>query len=262
MSKTPNAWIVATSNKGRKPIKLNNKIYLNNNEEFSIELFNPDKVNYMAKIKLNGILLSESGIVIKPGQRIFLDCDYGMDSKPKFIFKTYSVEDNSETSEAISNNGLVEVIFYKELVLTNMFNSLINSNLPIKRDIFYNNVKGGLKRSMKSIESNITNNSLLNDYYKNIESSLSDLENSFNELKSVETGRVEKGDKSDMNFKSINMDFNNFPSNTIIYTLLPESRRPIEESDLPKSKFNFCPHCGTKLLNIGKFCHNCGEPLN
>jgi hypothetical protein len=41
------------------------------NQEFAIELFNPSKK--IAKISLNGDYISQGGLVLKPGQRVFLD---------------------------------------------------------------------------------------------------------------------------------------------------------------------------------------------
>lgn len=58
----------------------------------------------------------KSGLVIKPGQRVYLDCF--IDDKKKFIFNTYEIENTSESIEATSKNGLLEVFFYKEDVVT------------------------------------------------------------------------------------------------------------------------------------------------
>ena len=64
----PGAWIVNPKDKGRKPIKSGN-IYLENNEEFSIEIFNPLKECVLADIRLNNQSISKTGLVNKPGQR-------------------------------------------------------------------------------------------------------------------------------------------------------------------------------------------------
>lgn len=107
----PGAWIVNPKDKGRKSIKSGN-IYLDNEEEFQIELHNPLKECVLADIRLNGQSISKSGLVLKPGQRVYLDCF--IDDKKKFIFQTYEVENTQESKDAIGNNGLMEVFFYKE----------------------------------------------------------------------------------------------------------------------------------------------------
>jgi hypothetical protein len=111
----PNAWIVSPKDKGRKSIK-KGKVFLNNGDEFEIELFNPLTECVLADIKLNGQSISKTGLVIKPGQRFYLDCF--VDDKKKFIFNTYEIETNLETIQATKNNGLLEVFFYKEDVIT------------------------------------------------------------------------------------------------------------------------------------------------
>ena len=104
----PGAWIVNPKDRGRKSIK-NGKVYLDDNTEFLIEIHNPLKECILSDIRLNGQSISKTGLVIKPGQRIYLDCF--VDDKKKFIFKTYEVENTSESKEAIEKNGLFEICF-------------------------------------------------------------------------------------------------------------------------------------------------------
>lgn len=111
---TPSAWVVNSNDRGRKSIK-SGKVYLNDKEEFQIELFNPLQDCVLADIKLNGKSISKSGLVLNPGQRFYLDCF--LDDRKKFIFSTYEVEDTDEVSNAIAKNGLLEVYFYKESVV-------------------------------------------------------------------------------------------------------------------------------------------------
>lgn len=116
----PGAWICTNDpslnhlNHGRKSI-LHNKIYLKDFEEFEIELYNPLTENVLAVIYLDGKPISKSGIVVRAGQRFYLDCFY--DDKKKFVFRTYDVENTSQNQEAISKNGLFEVQFFKEKIL-------------------------------------------------------------------------------------------------------------------------------------------------
>jgi len=111
----PTAWIVSPKDRGRKSIK-GGKVFLNDGDDFEIELFNPLAVSVLADIKLNGQSISKTGLVIKPGQRVYLDCF--IDDRKKFKFSTYEIEANLESINATQNNGLLEVFFYKEDVIT------------------------------------------------------------------------------------------------------------------------------------------------
>lgn len=119
---TPSAWIVTNnrkdksqpSDKGRKSVK-NGKVYLDDGQEFEIELHNPLTECVLCDIKLNGQSISKNGLVLRPGQRFYLDCF--IDDKKKFIFSTYEVENTLEASDSIVKNGLLEVFFYKEDVV-------------------------------------------------------------------------------------------------------------------------------------------------
>lgn len=117
----PGAWICTNDstlnypNHGRRAVQ-HNKIYLKDGEEFEIELFNPMPDNVLAVISLDGKPISKTGLVLRAGQRVYLDCFY--DDKKKFLFRTYSVDNSSaEVQSAIAKNGLVEIQFYKEKIL-------------------------------------------------------------------------------------------------------------------------------------------------
>ena len=104
-------------NKSR--VKLYNKqgdlptYYLQKGQEFQIELFNPTTDTVLSKITLNGNVISQGGLVLNPGQRVFLD--RYLDVAKKFLFDTYEVANTEEVKEAIVNNGDFKVEFYREL---------------------------------------------------------------------------------------------------------------------------------------------------
>ncbi len=112
--KLPHAWVVSPKDKGRKKIYNDNKIYLTNGDEFEIELYNPTPKNVLALISLDGKPISKSGIVVRAGERWYLDCFY--DDQKKFVFETYNVEDTDEAKDAISKNGMLEIFFYEESI--------------------------------------------------------------------------------------------------------------------------------------------------
>jgi outer membrane lipoprotein-sorting protein len=65
-------------------------VYLKDGSEFEIELYNPTKKTVLSKIKFNGEFISGSGIVLQPGEMIFLE--RYLDKPNKFKFETYKVQ--------------------------------------------------------------------------------------------------------------------------------------------------------------------------
>jgi hypothetical protein len=118
----PCAWICTNnqkdpnkpSDRGRKKIN-DGKIYLDDSQNFEIEIHNPLTDNVLATININGKPFSKTGLVIKPGQRVYLDCF--PDDRKKFVFSTYEVENTDHSKKAIIKNGTIEVFFFKESVV-------------------------------------------------------------------------------------------------------------------------------------------------
>jgi hypothetical protein len=244
----PGAWIVSTKDRGRKSIK-KGKVYLEDNSEFEIELFNPLKDCVLADIKLNGNSISKNGLVIKPGQRVYLDCF--IDDKKKFVFKTYKVESNLEALEAIEKNGLLEVFFYKEDVVNldnwkNRFDKIIvekwypyrpynpYNTYPYYPNIWYstNDVIGTTSNL------NNLNNLTTSTYYSSTNVDLSNVSNTSSKMSpinsSIETGRIERGELSKQKFTEVDIDFENHYIASTIIQILPESVKPTEVKDLKK----------------------------
>lgn len=98
--------------------------YLTKGTEFTIELFNPTQETILAKITLDNKALSQGGLVIKPGERIFLD--RYLDVAKKFLFDTYEVSDSAEVQKAIEKNGDFKVQFFKERKFQNNYITLGN----------------------------------------------------------------------------------------------------------------------------------------
>jgi len=286
----PSAWIVNSKDRGRKKIYLNNKVYLDNNQEFIIELFNPLQDSVLAEIKINGKKVSENGLILRPGQRFYLDCF--LDDKKKFLFKTYDVENSTEALNAVANNGFVEVSFFKErttpkfiansytyvnlnsnpnitwtvdntIIPTNGGNITFGTNpLITTSQVSINNMSLGSSNCFYT--SNISNTSNTIRSYSNTseQSKSSDILRSKSKNKTLsdttETGRIEKGDKSQQKFEAIEMDFEAYCVSKVSYQLLPNSKKPVETSELKK---NFCSDCGNKLKGTEKFCPSCGTRI-
>ena len=247
----PSAWIVTPNDKGRKSIK-NGKCFLENNETFEIELFNPLTVSVLADIKLNGQSISKTGLVVKPGQRVYLDCF--IDDKKKFVFSTYEIENGLESLNATANNGVLEVFFYKEDVITldnwqRKFDRIIvEKHYPYNPYPWYNpytvyygttigtggygtkNLTNGVIGTTTNSNDYYSSNNLVNCSYtsdSNVSYGGTTVNNLFS-VNNIETGRVEKGEKSKQKFTEVDMDFEkNYISSTIIQ-ILPESRKPAE----------------------------------
>ena len=116
--------------------------YLVSGTEFSIELSNPTTSVVLAKIILNGKYISQGGLVLNPGQRVFLD--RYLDVAKKFLFDTYDVANTAEMKKAIEDNGDFKVEFYKEQVI-NPFNGYYNGNITLLNtpyNGYYNNHSG------------------------------------------------------------------------------------------------------------------------
>lgn len=86
--------------------------YLQKGQEFAIELFNPTSDVVLAKVFLNNKPISQGGLVLNPGQRVFLE--RYLDVAKKFLFDTYEVSNSAEVQKAIQDNGDFKVEFYKE----------------------------------------------------------------------------------------------------------------------------------------------------
>jgi hypothetical protein len=254
--KAPSAWVVAPKDRGRKSVKFDTKsdtetkgkVYLNDCEEFQIELHNPLTECTLADIKLNGNSISKGGLVLRPGERFYLDCF--IDDKKKFIFSTYEVDDTEETMESITKNGLLEVFFYKESAKSidrSRLNRVIVERhyYPYQTNPYwqttpwyttpniYCNTGNIVGTTFTNTGSNTTYSSnSVNLTSLNLTSGSFDSRTTPINSTSIETGRIEKGDKSDQKFDEVDMDFDNFYISSTVLELLPESRRPIETKEL------------------------------
>jgi len=251
----PGAWIVSPKDRGRKQIK-SGKVFLKDGDEFEIELFNPLTVSVLADIKLNGQSISKTGLVVKPGQRVYLDCF--IDDRKKFKFSTYEIENSEEAIEATQNNGLLEVFFYKEDVITldnwkSRFDRIIVEKwypayyptYPYYRPtIWYGTTSpyyggtittngSGLIGSTTTTNAYYSSNNAVNcSYTSNVDLSNVNIGGSLSgnstPVNSIETGRVEKGEVSKQKFTEVDMEFEKHYIASTIIQILPESRKPAE----------------------------------
>lgn len=230
-----------------------NSVYFKDGQRFEIELFNPNTIPYLAKININGKPISTSGIVLKPGQRVYLE--RFIDSNNKFVFETYEIEKSNESINAVINNGLVDISFYPEQTISGYFSSYntFTTNSPVS---YYTNtgVYGNVGAQGISGTDGI---SFGGTTTSNFSCSVSDISlESKSRSKSIETGRVEKGESSNQDLNQTTGNFSPFPTSSISYRLTPESEKPVEIEKLR----NYCTGCGNRIKkDTWKFCPTCGE---
>lgn len=266
--------------------------YLQKGQEFQIELFNPTTDDILAKISLNGKIISQGGLVLRPGQRVFLE--RFIDKNSKFLFDTYEVSNSDEVKEAIRNNGDFRVQFFRaqqtqqlnyspQLIMGGSFgggittydsnpftlNSLGTSNGYVGSTTTNVNANANL-----SYTSSVASNAFLsNSSYTT--ATLGDVtfsSASYDTLapiakpsrgilrsaksKTIETGRVEEGSKSDQTLTTVDKNFQSYAFHTVAYKMLPISQKLVSSEDLNVKKY--CTNCGAKLGKTDKFCSNCG----
>ncbi len=276
----PSAFIT----KNRQRIRqYNDTVYLKNGDEFEIEIHNPLQTTVLAKIKINGKSISNTGLIVKPGARVFLERYF--DNPRKFKFETYEVTGSQENLKAIELNGLLDVEFFLEEEISPTFTYVppvysqpiwYNYNTPwdtpICGNVSFTTANTGAHGGgicSTTITGGINYNATGGDEIKvkafnqsgDLSRGSSDGPNlrRLTRTKSVETGRVESGSHSNQSFTMENRRFNRYYFNRISWKLLPESVKPYEVKDIK----SYCPSCGTKVKKSShKFCYNCGGQLN
>ena len=260
-----------TKRKSRLKVYGGVNVYMNDGESFEIELHNPKTKLILAKIKLNGNYISDGGIVIKPGQRVFLE--RFLDSNNKFVFSTYEVKNTRSNGDAIAFNGNVEVEFYDEQEIRHNFlhlngRNLYNSGLIYGRSsgdyipqfgttisttggVGYNTTTTTYNTSNATYTSSVTTDSL-GDFEPS-----SMLRSKPVKKGNIETGRIEKGESSKQKFETVSEQFNPYICHKVVYKILPTGTKNIEVDEIR----NYCPECGKKQKKEHKFCPSCGTKL-
>lgn len=243
-TKRPEAFIT----KGKKRIKqFDGQVYLSDGDEYEIELFNPTQEVVLAKIKIDGDYIAGGGIVLRRGERVFLE--RFLDSPNRFKFSTYVVNgNNTEVQDAIKNNGYVEIEFYDEykptwnsgFLTTGTNIHTINGN-PITFT-----TTSGTTSTNTFYNASLTANTFAGPNIRNLSNK-------------VETGTTEKGGSSEQAFQHTNKTFNSFSFWNVAWQILPTSQKQYTADEVgvnycgecgakrKKSSFKFCPHCGNKF---------------
>lgn len=266
-------------------------VYLNDGTEFQIYLKNPFQNHLGIKIYVNNKSIGNM-LVLRPGQSFWLDRFVNENSK--FLFSTYQVEDTNEMRYATSQNGKVKIEFFHEREqvhfepcvftysggsgndwLNGYGNSISSSGVKRYNDIdthtcYYNSTvttgDAGDKSyhltassaiSLDSAASTITASSATRSLSK--KSIDKQANKAVDHNLSLETGRVEKGGRSNQEFETCDIDFEYYPFQTENILILPNSRKQVRTEDVRRK---YCSQCGKKVSPKDKFCSNCGAKLD
>lgn len=290
-----NNWPTAHITVNRNRLRLyDSNVYLKSGSTFEIELWNPKTTKVLVKIMINGVNVSSGGIVVNPGQRVYLERFLDVDRK--FLFKTYEIENSVEAVEAAQLNGLVKIEFFDEQVVYPGCNTstwiygagtiTISPSQPFYQNDYYfgytntGGVDQAIGSTLNNANSSFTSNPDVNCYMNNASLSCSnnitqdslnfydsfspDLEQAHAprtrsklSKSSLETGRVEQGGKSDQQLIDTYGSFNSRACNTYSYRILPENTKPIEVGEVRRK----CPTCGAKVKSHWKACPICSTKL-
>ena len=268
--------------KGRQRVKQhdNNVIYLKNGDEFEIELFNPTSNKVLTKITVNGNSIgSGEGIVVRPGERVFLE--RYLDDAKKFLFQTYEVDaKDPNVQNAIKLNGIVDIEFYDEYkepyVVTypavyhyhHYYHPYHPQYYPPTWTYYSTGNTGGSFSTTGTAYANSTSFTSGNQSQSISKSNetqdaatfycnTGDLSlKSESKPETKETGRIEKGSVSDQSFMYDSTSFNYYCNWKYTWKILPDSQKVFVKEDLKV----FCTSCGMKRKKINHvFCPNCGN---
>jgi hypothetical protein len=273
-TESPQAWVAIKRNRQKNYNgQGKSQVYLKDGQEFQIELFNPTQTRYLVKFKINGNYSSDRGLILNPGQRYFLD--RFIDEDRKLAFSTYEIEDSKAAKKAIEKNGLLEVEFYSETFLhgniisyPKIYNTP-NWSQPIwttnPSTFWYGTSNGISNNSGGSSTITLAGSTINNISYTSgavncgtTYTSTSNYSSVVNDA-SIETGRVEKGEKSDQLFEQGYGTFGSWASYVTTVQIIPLSQKPAEAQEIR----SYCTGCGSRIKKqTWKFCPNCGTENN
>lgn len=255
-------------------------VYLNDGTEFQIYLKNPYQNHLGIKIYVNNKSIGNM-LVLRPGQSFWLD--RFINENNKFLFSTYKVEDTNEMRYAINNNGKVKVEFFHEKennydpnIFVKKYNSDGNKWLNYNyygtsvgetrlcNDVntcYYNNISIPCSSAIDCSSAYTITTNTANSVTRGLSRQSIDknVNSKVDHNPSLETGRVEKGGRSDQEFDVCDIDFDYYPFQIENILILPNSRKQIRVED---TRRKYCSQCGKKVSPKDKFCSNCGVKLN
>ena len=258
-------------------------VYMHDGTEFQIQIFNLYSYTIGVSFKFNSNSKSSQLLVLRPGERVWLD--RYLNNESRLLFSTYKVGNSEEVKNAIKDNGNLQIKFYKEKennywnnrIYTNQsiidttepyrhinawysnnancFNNELNTLRASSSINFYNNTNAVLNVGENTTGATSTANcvatsAITDTYVKSMPTSATVRSN-----KSIETGRIEEGSHSNQRFDNVYKDFEIWPFKIEYIKILPFSQKQVNINDISK---RYCYNCGRKLNQKYKFCPFCG----
>ena len=249
-------------------------VYMQNGDQFQIQLFNPETYTIGAKVVIEGDDIGGI-VVLRPGERVWLERYVGQHRK--FKFSTYEIDGSDKDAvNAIRNNGTVKVEFYKEdrgFQRNTVFIRSFEYPGSVGTNVFYNANDSGFKPTDITCSAGddlttLTTSSCGSESFATFGATLGDIDGAGNARLSnnanvqssmVETGKVEAGDWSSQELNQVDTKFCTYPFKTETMKILPKSQKPVGSKDLAKI---YCPYCGRKVKTKFKFCPFCGKEID
>lgn len=252
-----NPSVIVTVNGSEKKIYEGNQVFLNNGENFELRFFNSLQEKIGAEISFNGKKTSKSMLVLNPGEDVSLD--RFLNEKKKMLFETYKVDaSNPLVEKAIKKNGLLKVKFYKEKqIVWTGYSGWCGINSPgiYTKDFDLSYTSSNYTCQVGNFST--LQGSTTSDFAVYSTNTSNDMGNVRSAAKKLETGRIEKGPKSNQNLNVVDVEFEDKPFHTVEYHLKPASqmvnvreiRNYCEKCSyrIRKSNWVYCPKCGQKL---------------
>jgi hypothetical protein len=244
-----------TKKKSRLKVYNGHNVFLNDKDNFEFEIHNPTQKSILCKIKLNGEYISSTGIIVKPGQRVFLE--RFLDSNNKFEFGTYEVKDTTENRSAIDLNGDVRIEFYNEQTYIPYYGTTLGGNSSLSNQNIFTTMNSGSLNYPLGVRTYTSNSNMVYSSLVGETTTSSYTGPNVKSKKSIETGRVEKGEKSNQKFTQSYENFEYFVSHQVSLKILPLSNKNKTVDEIKQ----YCTECGTKTKSKYKFCPSCGNKI-
>lgn len=246
-----------TVKKSRLKLYNSSNYYLKDKSNFEIELFNPTSEDVLAKIWINGLMISAAGIVIPANQRVFLE--RFIENANKFQYNVYEVDDVEETSNARTMNGRVKVSFFRlvktrprQILLTDNFGNTSfqsTTTIPISNYNYNNPIPSYAGYSCHTPVSTNNSSPVLRT---------TGFLACTDQIETVETGRIAEGAKSSQEFGKAYGEYENHSFVNYEYHILPTSLKPVQATEIRE----YCTQCGIRIRKSSwKYCPTCGNSL-
>ena len=244
----PKTRILLASTRQETRNKAGSTYFLNDGDEYIIQLDNGTPNVVLARIEIDGVYISPAGVVLYPGQVI--DLERYIDSPQKFKFVTYTVPEKN--GDAIRDNGKIKVEFYNQY-LPSVYSPPMWSLRPMRSSsgrcltIPGGSVSTPTTATPQYVDPNVWSVSYASD---------SDTFTvNYSVDRELHTGKTIPGGHSSQEFVDIEMQFNSWPFWTTELFLKPMS----EYVKLGKKETAvYCPTCGRRFRKKERFCPQCG----